>query len=132
MALFCAISLGVVACRQDIDNEAAVRSGIEKYLAKRPDLSSMDVAVKSVSFRKNEADATVHFQAKGTTAPNSGMEMKYVLERKGDEWVVKGRTGNHAQMPPGMESPHGGSMEPGGLPPGHPPIGGQPATGRTQ
>src|SRR6185312_2521528 len=46
----------------------------------------------AVSFPKDEADATVHFQAKGTTDPGAGMQMKYVLEQKGDDWVVKGRS----------------------------------------
>jgi len=72
-------------------NEDAVRRGILNYLSKRPDLTAMDVTVTKVAFRQNEADATVHFQAKNATTPGTGLDVSYVLERKGNEWVVKGR-----------------------------------------
>jgi len=106
------------ACKKDIQNEQAVRQGIMNYLAKRSDLSSMDVTISSVAFRQNEADATVHFQAKNSNAPGTGMDMSYVLERKGNEWVVKGRTGSNASHGMGSGMPSGG----GALPPGHPTI----------
>src|ERR1700736_3299163 len=79
-------------CRKDIQNKEAVRQGVLSYLAKRSDLTAMDVAVSTVSFHKDEANATVHFQAKGSPDPGAGMEIKYILERKGDQWVVKGRS----------------------------------------
>ncbi len=51
--------------------------------------------------------------------------MSYVLDRKGDKWVVRGRGD--------VDSPHGGALPPGAtpngtgageqLPPGHPPAG---------
>ncbi len=98
-------------CKKDIQNEGAVRQGVLNYLSKRSDLSAMDVSIARVAFRQNEADATVHFQAKGSNAPGAGLDMNYILERKGNDWVVKGR----AQ---GMG--HGGAM--GELPPGHPGV----------
>jgi hypothetical protein len=124
----------LVGCRKDIQNTAAVRQGILDYLAKRPDLVAMDVSVSSVAFRKDEADATVFFRAKDGPAEN-GMQMKYILERKGNQWVVKGRAGSGGTgnphggallngMPTGeAANPHGASP-PGtpALPPGHPPI----------
>ena len=95
-------------CRKDIQNKDAVKQGVMNYLAKRSDLSAMDVEVSNVAFRKDEAAATVHFQAKGNTDSGAGMEIKYVLERKGDEWVVKGRSnmagsghGGAGQVPSG-------------------------------
>ena len=120
----------LVGCKHDIQNEAAVRQGIMNYLSKRSDLSSMDVTVTKVAFRQNEADATVHFQAKNTNAPGSGLDMQYVLERKGNEWVVKGKgLGSHGEgMGMGSpENPHGmggvpGGMPSGAMPPGHPAI----------
>lgn len=123
-AAIVAISLSLQGCHKNIQNEQAVRDGIIKYLSKRTDLVSMDVTVTSVSFRKNEADATVHFQAKGTTDPGAGMQMKYVLEQKGDDWVVKGRSdmGGHGQNPQGGSE----SVPSGALPPGHPAIPTQP------
>ncbi|HVT95561.1 MAG TPA: hypothetical protein VHD76_22110 [Bryobacteraceae bacterium] len=113
-------------CKKDIQNESAVKAGILKYLAKRTDLSEMDVSVSAVSFQQKEANATVHFQAKGTTNPAEGLEMKYILERQGDEWVVKGREGG-ADRAAGMgANPHGLAADPHGmgatLPPGHPAI----------
>jgi hypothetical protein len=104
-------------CKRDIQNTDAVRQGVLNYLSKRSDLLSMDVSISNVTYRDNEATATVHLQAKGSNVPGSGMDMRYVLERKGNDWVVKGRAGGEA---------HGQGMEghPGGPPTGHP--GGQP------
>jgi len=115
-------------CKKDIQNEDAVRRGIMNYLSKRQDLTAMDVTVTKVAFRQNEADATVHFQAKNSTVPGSGLDMSYVLERQGNEWVVKGRTGpGHGGAMGGTDNPHGmgaapAGGAPGALPPGHPPM----------
>jgi hypothetical protein len=132
-------------CKKNIQNDDAVRQGIMTYLAKRPDLLSMDVNVTSVAYRQDEATATVRFQAKGNTSPGASMSMQYVLERQGNQWNVKGRagaSGHGAQglppdgsgagsmsampnttMPPGHPSVGGpGSAPSGALPPGHPPV----------
>jgi hypothetical protein len=134
-----AISLVLLGCTgsRSIQNEAAVRQGVIDYLSKRSDLnlSSMQVDVTSVSFRQNEADATVSFHPRG--AAGVSMPMRYTLERQGNRWVVKGRGrglsgaaphGMGQMMPGGAGAPSAGT--PGGqggsgLPPGHPPIGGQ-------
>lgn len=121
------VCLGLGACHRDIQNEDAVRRGIMNYLSKRSDLTAMDVTITNVAFRQNEADATVHFQAKNSTAPGSGLDLKYVLERKDNEWVVKGRAAGseHGMGMPGGAMPGGampGGAMPGGLPPGHPGI----------
>lgn len=54
------------------------------------------------------------------------MEMRYLLERKGNEWVVKGRAGGDTHGAQGMGAPEqqGGSIGamPQTLPPGHPAI----------
>ena len=132
-------------CKKNIQNDDAVRQGIMNYLAKRPDLLSMDVNVTSVAYRQDEATATVRFQAKGNTSPGASMSMQYVLERQGSQWNVKGRAGASSHgaqglppdgsgtgsmgampnttMPPGhpsMGAP--GSPPSGALPPGHPPV----------
>ncbi len=117
-------------CHRDIQNTEAVRQGILKYLAKRADLSSMDVTVANVSFRSDEADANVHFQAKGSSAPGSGLDIRYILVRRGNEWEVKGRSGMGTGANPhgtaaGMGA-HGGMGSAPALPPGHPPIGAPP------
>lgn len=121
-------------CKRDIQSTEAVRQGVLTYLAKRSDLLSMEVSITNVVYHQDEATATVHLQAKGSTAPGSGMDLRYQLERKGNEWVVKGRAGgeNHGAggMPSGM--PSGQPPDPSGagsigampqtLPPGHPTI----------
>lgn len=105
-----------MACGRGIQNEAAVRQGVIDYLSTRSDLniSQMQVDVTSISFRQNEADATVSFRPKGGEA-SSGMQMRYTLERKSNRWVVKGRGAG----------PHGQQM-PGAPPAGHPPVGSAP------
>jgi len=133
MALLC-------ACKKNIDNNDAVKQGVTAYLAKRSDLLAMDVNVTSVAYHGDEATATVRFQAKGNSNPNAGMSMQYVLQRQGNQWVVKGRAGGeaHSGMPQGAPGgsaapgANGGSLgamptlpngQPSGaLPPGHPPI----------
>ena len=131
----------LAGCSRNIDSKDAVRQGILDYMAKRPDFLAMDVNVTSVSFAQNEATATVHFQAKGNSAASAGMNMQYVLERKGSQWVVKGRAGgnSHTGMPqgaPGATGSIGAMPNAGGsigampntgtgtpaLPPGHPSV----------
>jgi len=103
----------LAACSKDIQNTEAVRQGVVDYLQQRNaetglDVNSLVVTVTSVSFEQDVARATVAFSPK--SAPNvTGMSMNYVLDRKGDKWVVKGR-----QVNPG--NPHSG----GEMPPGHP------------
>jgi hypothetical protein len=138
-----AASLALLAgCKKDIQNQDAVRQGVMSYLSKRSDLLAMDVSVSSVAFREGEATAQVHFQAKGNDSPAAGMTMQYVLERKGGQWVVKGRTGanaSHGASGPGVNAVPGqglpgsldgmprvpGAGDAGGasLPPGHPTVG---------
>jgi hypothetical protein len=127
-------------CGKDIQNQDAVRQGVMSYLSKRTDLLAMDVSVTSVSFRKEEATAQVHFQAKGNSSPGAGMTMNYLLDRKDGQWVVRAKTGAnaaHGASGPGVNSVPGqglpGSMDgmpaiprSGGgsvsLPPGHPSV----------
>jgi hypothetical protein len=106
-------------CKKDIQSKDAVRAGVLKYLSQRQDLAAMDVSVAAVTFHGDEAEATVHFQAKGNSAPGAGLTMPYVLERKGNEWVVKGKPANsqHGMGATGM--PGGGGES---LPPGHPVV----------
>jgi hypothetical protein len=126
------VLLALAGCGRDIRNEGAVRQGVLDYLSSRANLNiaSMDVSVTSVVFRRDEADATVSFSAKGSNGAG-GMTMHYILERKGDRWAVKGRT-DSGQNPHGAgASPHGGAgvsphgdgmPQQGALPPGHPAI----------
>ena len=119
--------LAVTGCHRDIRNEQAVRQAVIDYLSGRPGLnvSSMNVELSSVIFRQNEADAVVSFSPKGSSAA-AGMTIRYVLELKGNRWVVKPRA-NAGSNPHGggtEMNPHGGTVTPegGALPPGHPAI----------
>jgi len=122
-------ALLVFGCSRGNQTPEAVRQGILDYLASRSDLdlASIQVEVTSVSFRQNEADATVAFRPKGGV-PGAGMQMRYTLERKGSGWMVKGK----GQAPSGS-SPHGLEPSPApakspaagpasDLPPGHPAL----------
>ncbi len=123
--------LALAGCKHDIRNENAVRQGVLDYLASRPNLNlgSMNVQVTSVVLRKDEADAIVSFAPKGATA-GGGMTIRYLLERKADRWVVKGRADSGQNPHAGAgENPHGGmtpgetgTAPPGTLPPGHPTV----------
>jgi hypothetical protein len=158
----CLSIAGLVGCGKNIDSKEAVRQGVVNYLSKRSDFLAMDVSVTSVAFRQDEATANVHFQAKNNNAPGAGMNMQYVLERKGSEWVVKGRAGSgnaHTglpqgggipappggsgagsesigampQLPSGHPSvPGGGGTPSGALPPGHPAVSPEQSAGRSK
>jgi len=100
----------------------AVQAAVLDYLAKRGTISvsSMQIEVVSVTFRENEADATVSFRAKGSDASAPGMTMAYTLVRQGGGWAVKGRAD-------GGSDSHGAGMQmPEGAPPDHPPMGATP------
>lgn|SRR5574340_634697 len=115
-------ALALAACNRGVENKEAVRQGIVDYLSNRKNLNmaSMSVDVSSVTFKGNEAEAMVSFAPKG--GGGQGMTMRYLLEKKGGRWVVKGR-GDSGQS-------HSGAMPmpaptPGEMPPGHPPAGGE-------
>lgn len=123
----------LTGCSKNIQTDEAVRQGVLKHLSKNSNLSlaNMDVTVSSVSFKDNEAEATVGFAPKGGGAA-SGMTMRYTLEKQGAEWVVKKKADSgaagHGQMPGGMAPgggmPPAGAMPPGGgMPADHPPMG---------
>jgi hypothetical protein len=117
--------LALAGCGSDIRNERAVRQGVLDYLSSRSglNLSSMNINVTSVVFRKDEADATVSFSPKGASGAAGGMTMRYVLERKGSRWVVKGRADSGGNPHGGaMQAPGAGMNPPGALPPGHPTV----------
>lgn len=115
------LALVLGGCNRGLENKEAVRQAILDHLSKRGtvNLNSMQVNVVSVSFRQNEADATVSFRPKGSQG-GPGMTMNYTLEKQGNQWAVKGRADSAG-------SPHGaGGQMPGGMPSGHPPVGGAP------
>ena len=141
------LSIGMLGgCKRNIQNNDAVKQGVMTYLAKRADLVSMDVKVMSVSYHQDEATAVVHFQAKGNAVAGAGLSMQYVLQREGDQWVVKrkateghgtaampqeGSGGSIGAMPQTMPPGHP-TVGSGGLPAGHPPVGSDKQPGKSQ
>ena len=118
----------LAGCARNIQNTEAVRQGVIDYLKARTaqtglDMNLMQVDVTSVSFEQDQARANVSFRPK-TGPEGGGMQMAYVLDRKGAKWVVRGRSDSSA-------NPHGTGGMPGSppvetpqpLPPGHPPVG---------
>lgn len=131
--------LTAVACKKPVGENEAIRAAVQKHLAARGnlDLSAMEIDVKQVSIDRDHAIAQVEFRAK---QGGGSMQMAYVLDRQGDEWVVHGGTpsaGNIGHptsgenLPPPV-SPSGPAAAPpfalSDLPASHPP---QPAKGNT-
>ena len=111
--LLAAAALILAGCAKNIQNPDAVKQGVMDYLKERAstmglNMGAMDANVTSVSFEKDVARASVAFVVKGAPG-GAGMSMDYVLDRKGDKWVVRGR-----QVSPG--NAHGAE----GLPPAPP------------
>ena len=133
-----ALILVTAGCQKNVQTNDAVRKGVMEHLANNKGLNvdSMDIEITSVTFKDTEAEANVSFKPKGGDAA-AGMQMKYALERKGNDWVVKKNpsagAGHGATMPGmggGMGSGMGGGMGSGmggaQMPPNHPPAGAAP------
>ena len=121
------LALLLAACsNKDINTKEAVREAMVEYLGSTSkstgiDPSAMDVNVSAVAFERDTARATVAFTVKGT---DSGMQMNYTLQRKGDKWVVTGKDSTSGPHP--IAGPQTGSeaAPPSAptLPQGHPPV----------
>jgi hypothetical protein len=111
----------MAGCSRSAENPEAVRTAILEYLANQKGLNvaAMQVDVTALTFRQNEADATVSFHPKGTPG-GAGMTFNYTLEKKGNGWAVKGKTESGG-------TPHGaaGAM-PSAMPSDHPDMGAKP------
>jgi hypothetical protein len=110
------LALVLAGCAKNIQNQEAVKQGVTDYLKERAstmglNMAAMETNINSVSFEKDVARASVAFVVKGSPG-GGGMNMDYVLDRKGDKWVVRGR-----QVSPG--NAHGSEA----VPSGHPPVG---------
>lgn len=127
----------MTGCSKNIQTNDAVKAGVVKHLTEKAGLnmSAMDIEITAVTFKDNEAEATVGFKPK-SGGPASGMSMKYTLVKQGNEWVVKKKAdsgmGHGTTMPGGMPGGMPGEM-PGGaaapaapateMPADHPPMG---------
>jgi hypothetical protein len=83
--------LSLAACNRGNQNKDAVRQAVVNYLsAKGFSMSTMNVELTAVQFNGQQADATVAFAPKGTSAAQ-GMSMVYHLEQQDGKWTVLGR-----------------------------------------
>src|SRR5580698_11204002 len=81
-------ALTTSSCSKDIQNSDAVKQGVIDYLRAKNgqtglNMDAMTVDVTSVSYEKDAARATLRFTPKGI--PGGGMQMTYVLDRKGNK-----------------------------------------------
>ena len=139
--------LGASACKKQVNDGAAIRSGILQHLNTigTLNMSAMDMDVRSVSINCNQAHAEVEFRPKTGGAPGAGMQVAYNLEKQAGSWVVlKTQALGGIQHPDPNQNPHknqdahSGAMPnfsdllnpadtraQGALPPGHPALNSQ-------
>ena len=120
-----AMLLFVVACKSKTDEKEAIRAGVIKHLTalNMLNMNNMDVNVTQATVNGNQAQAQVEIRSKGGDPNTAPMQIGYVMEKHGEEWVVVKSTG----MGGGMQHPGPGEMPPlggasGTMPPGHPNV----------
>ena len=118
-------AIALAACSRNIQTKEAIERAVLDYLNSKQaqtglDMNAMTIEVTSMSFEKDQARAAVYFKLK---SGDGGMQMQYALDRKGDQWVVRGLTG----IGKGPHVPGSTAIAPGAavpeLPKGHPPVG---------
>jgi hypothetical protein len=138
LAVVAVLALCLCGCGNGLQTKDAVKSGVIKGVAKRGvNVDAMDVDISNVTFRGDQADATVVFIPKGGR-PETGLTMHYTLQRHDQDWVIVGRgqmdlkahtgvAGDAApQSVPQRMSPSPIPDLPPALPAGHPPVSGTP------
>lgn len=154
LALGLSVALfSAAACKKQASDTDAIRAGILQHLnaVGTLNVSAMDVDLRSVAINGNQAHAEVEFRPKTGDAPGAAMNVSYDLEKRDGAWVVLKTQprGGTMQHPNPNQNPHtnqnvhsglpnfndilnpsgtpSGAPAQGALPPGHPPIGSQPA-----
>jgi hypothetical protein len=136
---------GAVACKKQTNDNDAIRAGILQHLTTIGTLnvSAMDMDIRSVSVKGNQAHAEVEFRPKTGGGPGGGMQVAYNLEKRDGAWVVlkSQPLGGMIQHPDPNQNPHqnpdgksgglpnfndilnpSGSSGQGSLPLGHPQV----------
>ena len=112
------IGCALTGCNRAGQDKEAIRQGVIEYVSSKVNVGAMEVDVTSVSFKGQEADASVIFRAKGANS-GPGMEMRYTLEQKSGKWVVKDKA-EAGGTPHGAIAGRGAGEQ---LPQGHPSLG---------
>jgi hypothetical protein len=131
-------------CKKPTEDRAAIRAAVVEYLAGRGMSDKMmDIDVKNVTFKGENADAQVSFRGKGG-ADTGGFLIAYSLRFQNGKWTVTGKkmagmgvgqphagagmganphgaagAGGGAAVTPDRLPPSGGQMK---MPPGHPAV----------
>jgi hypothetical protein len=140
-AAFCTVS----GCKRQPSDNDAIRAGILQHLTALGTLniSAMQMDIRNVSINGNQAHAEVEFRPKTGSAPGTGMQVAYNLEKRDGSWTVlkTQAAGGTMQHPDPNQNPHqnqalhsgslpnfnavlnpAGSPSQGALPPGHPQV----------
>lgn len=116
--LFLAVSCGCGKTRSDSD---AMRDAIRQHLLelKTLNLSAMDFDVDNISPQGTQAHVQVTFRPKTGAPPGAGMQVAYLLEKRGAGWsVVKTESvGGMISHPAQGTNPHTQADAPGALGP---------------
>jgi len=137
----------VCGCGKGRSDSEAMRGAIRQHLLglKTLNLSAMDFDIDNVSMQGSQAHVQVTFRPKTGAPPGAGMQVAYLLEKRGSDWsVVKTESvGGMISHPAQGADPHtqsDSSVAPGNmpnfrdlvspsaanpgtsLPPGHPPV----------
>ena len=118
-----ALGLLLTGCNKGApQNNEAVKAAVADHVTNKAglNLSAMDVNVVAVSYKDNEANATVRFVPK--TAPEQAQDWNYTLESVEGKWQVKGKAT--------LVGGNMGGTGSGSMPQGHPPVSGQGAQGQ--
>ena len=113
------------ACKSKTDENEAIRAGVMKHLValNMLNMSNMEVKVTQATINGNQAQAQVEIRSKGGDPNAPPMQIGYVLEKRGEEWVVLKSTGMGGGMQhPGPGEPLPAGSTPGTMPPGHPNV----------
>jgi hypothetical protein len=152
MLLFAAF-FATGGCKQQPSDNEAIRAGILQHLTAvgTLNISAIQMDIRRVSIKGNQAHAEVEFRPKTGAASDAGMQVAYDLEKRDGSWTVlkTQATGGMIQHPDPSQNPHqnqnvhssslpnfsdvlnpAGVPAQGVLPPGHPPVGSQQANPR--
>jgi hypothetical protein len=101
---------GATACKKQVSDRDAIRSGILQHLTSigTLNMSAMEMDLRSVSVNGNQAHAEVEFRPKTGSAPGAGMQVAYNLEKREGSWVVLKTEplGGMIQHPDPRQNPH--------------------------
>jgi hypothetical protein len=120
----------ILGCKSKTDDSQAIRDGIVKHInsLKGLDVNLMEITVVNSTIDGDRAQAQVEIRPKSEQAGTASMQLTYLLQKRGSDWVVvKSQAAGGTMEHPTSGVMPGGSMQGDQLPPGHPPVGGNAA-----